>query len=76
MNITFFFNETKNGVRVSSDFIELSIYKGLTAWGKTKENATKNLINKWNKKVKESNKDSGQASKHYTVEIVEFKITK
>lgn len=42
------------GYSVTSDLIEMSIHKGLTAWGVTKRHAIYNLHKKWNDLV---NKD-------------------
>ena len=49
INVSIFYKQTPNGFRVWSDFTESSIYKGMSAWGKTKESARINLWVKFNK---------------------------
>lgn len=53
MEINFYFKPTPKGFRAKSTFIELSIHKGMNAWGRTTDSAVNNLVKKWNKQVKE-----------------------
>lgn len=53
MQITFNYKPTPKGFVATSDFMDFSKHAGIKAFGKTEENATKNLLKKWNKKVSE-----------------------
>jgi hypothetical protein len=67
MEITFYFKPTPKGFRAKSNLIEASIYKGMSGWGRTKDNAVFNLTKRWNAQVE---KDRPAAEEKYGKENV------
>lgn len=79
MKINFYFRKHLIGVTTKCDFIEVSKYKGLTAYGLTPNRAMKRLSVKWNKRQDKEMDKLVLATKdnpNVTIEKVEFNLIK